>query len=87
MIRLVLFSGDPKLQRLLAPALGQEFSVLVESDSARLKQIVIDELADVVILDLDSNYSFIDQQLAFVDEIRESRVPVVAMTDDIRRST
>jgi DNA-binding NtrC family response regulator len=87
MIRLVLFSGDAKLQRLLAPALGQEYSVLVESDGARLKQIVIDGLADVVILDLDSNYSSIDQQLAFFDEIRDSRVPVVAMTDDIRRST
>jgi len=87
MIRLVLFSGDPKLQRLLAPALGQDYSVLVESDPVKLKQIVLDEQADVLILDLDSNYSSIDEQLAFFDEIRDARIPVVAMTDDIRRST
>src|SRR5579862_8043089 len=86
MIRLVLLSGDTKLQRLLAPALGPDFNVLVESHPARLKQLVADEQVDVVILDLDADYCSIPEQLTFFDEIRDSRVPVVVMTDDDRRS-
>jgi len=87
MIRLVLFSGDPKLQRLLAPALGSEYSVLVESDPSKLEQFVAAENVDVLILDADSNYSSVQQQVAFFDEIRDSRVPVVVMTNDSRRAT
>ena len=86
MIRLVLLSGDPKLQRLLTPALGPDFNVLVESHPARLKQLVADEQVDVLILDLDDDYCSIPEQLTFFDEIRDSRVPVVVMTDDSRRS-
>src|SRR6266852_1389712 len=87
MIRLVLFSGDPKLQRLLAPALGSEYSVLVESDPSKLEQFVAAENVDVLILDADSNYSSVKEQVAFFDEIRDSRVPVVVMTNDSRRAT
>src|SRR5579864_6461443 len=87
MIRLVLFSGDPKLQRLLAPALGSDYSVLVESDPSKLKQFIAAEHVDVLILDADSNYSSVQEQVAFFDEIRDSRVPVVVMTDDSRRAT
>jgi len=87
MIRLVLFSGDPKLQRLLAPALGPDYSVLVESNPSKLKQFVADGHVDVLILDVDNNYSSLEQQVAFFDEVRESRVPVVVMTDDSRRAT
>ena len=87
MIRLVLFSGDPKLQRLLAPALGPDYSVLVESNPSKLKQFVADGHVDVLILDVDNNYSSLQQQVAFFDEVRDSRVPVVVMTDDSRRAT
>jgi len=87
MIRLVLFSEDPKLQRLLAPALGPEYSVVVEASRAKLKQFIVDEQVDVLILDLDSNYSSVHEQLAFFDEIQDSSIPVVVMTDDNRRST
>jgi DNA-binding NtrC family response regulator len=86
MIRLALFSGDPKLQRLLAPALGQDYSVVVESSRTKLQKLVNDEQVDVFVLDLDSNYSFIQEQLTFFDEIQDSRIPVVLMTDDNRRS-
>lgn len=87
MIRLVLFSGDPKLQRLLAPALGPDYSVLVESNPSKLKQFVADGHVDVLILDVDNNYSSLQQQVAFFDEVRDSRVPVIVMTDDSRRAT
>jgi DNA-binding NtrC family response regulator len=87
MIRLVLYSGDPKLQRLLAPALGPEYSVVVEGNRGKLKQFVVDEQVDVLILDLDTNYSSVQDQLAFFDEIHDSLIPVVVMTDDNRRST
>ncbi len=87
MIRLVLFSGDTKLQRLLASALGSEYSVLVESNRAKLQKLAADEQVDVFILDLDSNYSSLQEQLSFFQDIRDSRIPVVVMTDDNRRST
>ena len=74
------------MQRLLAPALGPDFNVLVEAHPARLKQLVADEQVDVLILDLDDDYCSIPEQLTFFDEIRDSRVPVVVMTDDNRRS-
>jgi len=87
MIRLVLFSGDSKLQRLLAPALGSDYSVLVESDGAKLRQLVDDQQVDVLGLDLDGNYSPVQEQLDFFETMRDSRVPIVVMTDDSRRAT
>jgi DNA-binding NtrC family response regulator len=87
MIRLVLFSGDSKLQRLLAPALGSDYSVLVESDAAKLRQLVDDQQVDVLGLDLDANYSPVQEQLDFFETMRNSQVPIVVMTDDSRRAT
>ena len=87
MIRLVLFSGDSKLQRLLAPALGSDYSVLVESDAAKLRQLVDDQQVDVLGLDLDGHYSPVQEQLDFFETMRDSRVPIVVMTDDSRRAT
>ena len=87
MIRLVLFSGDSKLQRLLAPALGTDYSVLVESDASKLRQLVDDQQVDVLGLDLDGNYSPVQEQLDFFETMRNSQVPIVVMTDDSRRAT
>ena len=87
MIRLVLFSGDSKLQRLLAPALGSDYSVLVESDGAKLRQLVDDKQVDVLALDLDGTYSPVQEQLEFFEAMRGSQVPIIVMTDDSRRAT
>src|SRR5579859_1582588 len=87
MIRLVLFSGDSKLQRLLAPALGTDYSVLVESDASKLRQLVDDQQVDVLGLDLDGNYSPVQEQLDFFETMRNSQVLIVVMTDDSRRAT
>jgi len=59
----------------------------VESDPSKLEQFVTAEQVDVLILDADSNYSSVAVQIAFFDQIRDSRVPVVVMTDDSRRAT
>ncbi len=80
MIRLLLFSQDKKLELLLAPTLGSEFQVAVESNPDKVKAIVAAELCDVLILDLDAHLK--EQQLAFLAEIRHSPIPVVAMADD-----
>jgi len=87
MIRLALSSGDAKLQGVLSPALGSEYSVLVESNKANLLRLIAEEQVDVLILDLDSNYSSVDEQLVFFQEVRGCRIPVIVMTDDSRRST
>ena len=87
MIRILLHSRDTKLQPLLGPTLGPDFRVMVEPSSARIKTLIAQEECDVLILDLDSTYSTIEQQLAVLDEIRGTQIPVVVMTDDDRRST
>ena len=70
-----------------SPRRWVQIAVVVEANRARLKQFVVDEQVDVLILDLDSNYSSAQQQLALFDEIKDSLIPVVVMTDDNRRST
>ncbi len=86
-IRLLLYSKDPKLQPLLTPTLGPEFQVVVEANPVTVKNSVSSQQCDVLIIDLDSNYCSIEHQLGFLDDVITSRVPVVVMTDDNRRST
>ncbi|MEO8663099.1 MAG: hypothetical protein ABI693_31860, partial [Bryobacteraceae bacterium] len=86
MIRIVIFSGDSKLQPLLSAALGAAYNVVVESNTVKLKKLLKDELIDVLILDLSSDAS-VTEQLALFDEIGPSRLPILAMTEDDRRST
>lgn len=86
MIRIVIFSGDSKLQPLLSAALGATYNVVVESNTVKLKKLLKDELIDVLILDLSSDAS-VTEQLALFDEIGPSRLPILAMTEDDRRST
>lgn len=87
MALLTLYSPDPKLPPLLAAALRPEYTVLLESSKDRLKQVASSEETEVLVLDFDSNYSSMEQQLALYDEISGSRIPIVVMTDDLRRST
>jgi len=87
MIRLLLYSHDPELQLLLAPTIGDEFSLFPERRLDRIRQIILQRQCDVVILDLDSGFCPIQQQLEYFDEIRDLGVPVVLMTDDDNRAT
>jgi DNA-binding NtrC family response regulator len=87
MIRLLVYSEDAKLQPLLASALRPDYTVTVESNPDRIKEIVAQDAADVLILDFDSRYASTEEQLSFYDGLGDCRVPVVVMTDDVRRST
>src|SRR2546425_11720741 len=86
MIRLLL-NSDSKLQSMLAAALGPDYSVRVESNKEKVKRALAAEQVDVLIVDLDSTSAALTEQLAFLAEIKGSGIPIVAMTDDDRRST
>ena len=86
MIRLLLYS-DSNLQDVLAVMLGQDYSLLVESSKDKVKRLIAGEQIDVLIVDLDSSYAALAEQLKFLAEIKGSRVPILVMTDDDRRST
>jgi DNA-binding NtrC family response regulator len=84
---LALYSRDPKLHTLLASALNREYSVVLADTREALTAIIEQGGADVLVLDFDSNYLSMEQQLSFYDSIRACDVPAVVMTDDMRRST
>jgi DNA-binding NtrC family response regulator len=86
MIRLAFYSQDLRLRFLLAPALGTEFQVTVVPDGYRIKELISQGDCDVLILDLDSNYSAVESQVGFFEDIVESHIPVVVMADDNARS-
>src|SRR5260370_19710477 len=86
-VQVIVFTPDVELHRLLAAALRPEYNLLFESNSSGLKQAAGPGLADVVVLDCDSNYSSLEDQLALCDDISDSPVPVVVMADDPRGST
>ena len=56
MIRLLLYS-DSELQYVLAPTLGPDYSVVVESDKNKVKRLLAAGQVDVLIVDLDSTSS------------------------------
>src|ERR1019366_3496361 len=64
-----------------------EYDVALESRKERLKESVKESGADILVLDFDSNYSSLEQQLEFYSQLGESQIPNVVMTDDLRRST
>jgi DNA-binding NtrC family response regulator len=87
MIRLLLYSPDTKLRSLLASALRSEYDVALESRKERLRESVRESGADILVLDFDSNYSSLEQQLEFYNQLGDWHIPTVVMTDDVRRST
>jgi DNA-binding NtrC family response regulator len=88
MVRVAIYSPDLQLKRLLTSALKSEYSVVSDFDEHDLRELLRDRSKiDVLVLDLDSNRLTLDRQLAFCDEIGSTSVPIVVMTDDLRRST
>jgi len=86
-MRIILYSPDPKIHSLLASALRPQCEILPESNRDELKAAASRHQADVLVLDLDSNYFSLPQQLTFYNELSDSPIPIVVMTDDTRRST
>ena len=88
MVRVAIYSPDLQLKRLLASALKSDYAVLSDFDEQGLRELLRDRSKlDVVVLDLDSNRLTLDRRLAFYDEMGSTAVPIVVMTDDLRRST
>jgi DNA-binding NtrC family response regulator len=87
MIRVLVCSGDPKLQPLLAATLGGECQVSVQPEPVKLKAAVASGQSDVVLLDLDATYCEVEQQAKLYEDIAQSDVSVVAMADDEARAT
>jgi|GraSoiStandDraft_50_1057286.scaffolds.fasta_scaffold110206_1 DNA-binding NtrC family response regulator len=86
MIRVLVYSGDPKLQPLLAATLGGECQVNVQPEADRLKAVLSNGQTDVVLLDLDANYFDVEEQAKLYEEIAPADASVVAMADDESRS-
>ncbi len=56
MSRVLCYTEDRKLLPILSPALGPNYQLTVETDKAKVQQLLADGRADVLILDFDSNY-------------------------------
>jgi DNA-binding NtrC family response regulator len=88
MIRIGLYSEDPKLQQILSSVLGKEFQVLLETTEEGMNRMLADAGFDVAILDLDSNHDSLQQRIACCRRIAGSRgVSSVVMADDALRAT
>ncbi|MFN7998299.1 MAG: sigma-54 dependent transcriptional regulator [Bryobacteraceae bacterium] len=86
MIDLILYSDDPKLHSILAGALGPSYRVQIESDKEKVKRLVADPKNDILVVDLDA-FAVPAEYQAFLEEVRNPRVPVIVVTGDDRRST
>jgi DNA-binding NtrC family response regulator len=87
MIRIGLYSDDPKLQQILSSVLGKEFQVFLETTEEGVNRMLADAGCDVVILDLDSNHDLLQDRIACCRRIVGSRVSSVVMADDTLRAT
>jgi DNA-binding NtrC family response regulator len=92
MIRLLLYSRDPQLHSTIAaglraaglhPAgLSASFTVAIDSSRNRVKELVSQQRFDAVLFDFDSSQA--SEQLAFLDELGQQGIPIVALADDDR---
>jgi len=87
MIRIGLYSDDPKLQQILSSVLGKEFRIILETTEEGINRMLADAGCDVVILDLDSNHDLLQHRIACCRRIAASRVSSVVMADDALRAT
>ena len=87
MSKIILHAFDPRIVKLLATTVGADFQVTTQADKSQVIEIAKNAGADVIVLDFDQNAGSLDKQLLFLDQLGESKVPIVVMTDDLRRST
>src|SRR4051794_11194341 len=88
MLRIGIYSPDATVKVLLASVLKADYLVRTDIDRPSLNGLLKRPSdIDVLVLDYDTNCSALDQQLALYEEIAGTSVPIVVMTDDLRRST
>ncbi len=86
MIRVLLQSSRPSLEPLLGATLGAGIALQVESTESKVFELMDRKQVDVVIVDLEFSAQ-VTSGLTFISRVRESGLPVLAITDDERRST
>jgi DNA-binding NtrC family response regulator len=87
MVRIGLYSEDPKLQQILSSVLGKEFQVSLESTGDGINRMLAAKGCDVMVLDLDSNHDSLQERIAWCRLLVKSRVSSVVMADDALRAT
>ncbi|MGA3081034.1 MAG: sigma-54 dependent transcriptional regulator [Terracidiphilus sp.] len=87
MIKIGLYSEDRTLHTLLSSALGREFEVLLQVDEDGMNLLRAAGDCDVMILDLHSNQSSLQERLECTQRLIATKVPAVIMADDVLRST
>ncbi len=87
MVTLVICSADSRLEPILAAALGPAYSVRTEANRTRVMDMIGRGQIDVLLLDLESGSTSLAEDLAFVGQVKNHHVPLVAMTADGTRST
>ena len=80
MLRLLVYTHDLQLRIVLGPALGAEFRLVVESDSQRCKELMLQGACDVLILDIDGASGAC--VTGVLEAARRGSLPVVAMAAD-----
>jgi DNA-binding NtrC family response regulator len=87
MIKIGLYSEDYTLQTLLSSAFGKEYEVLLEPDEDGINLLRAAGDCDVMILDLHSNHTSLDERIECTRRLIATHVPAVVLTDDGLRST
>jgi DNA-binding NtrC family response regulator len=87
MATLLTCSDDATLQPVLAAALGPEYAISSVPKRSRAMDMVRQGQADVLILDLECGSASFDENMALIEEAKNTRLPVIAMTADGSRST
>jgi len=87
MATVLICSDDATLQPVLADALSPDFVVSSEPKRSRAIDIVRQGQVDVLILDLECGSASFTEEMALVEEAKDRRVPVVAITADNSRTT
>jgi DNA-binding NtrC family response regulator len=88
MIRLLVFSQDPHLERVLTPALGCGYHIAIEANPSLLKKALANASFDVLLLDLDIKALSPEAYLRLLDDVAApAGIPAVLMVDEAGRST
>jgi len=82
MIKVVLYSEDRTLHPLLSSALGREFHLLQKTDEESIKDLVLADRCDVLILDLYSNRDSFEKSVESFRRLISLGVPAVIMADE-----
>jgi DNA-binding NtrC family response regulator len=86
MNRIALFSHDPKLQPLLAAALGKDYEVTATGDRALIVDLASRDDIDVLLLDVSLEVSAPDEYIGLYNAVRPGGISAVIMVDDGGRS-